>query len=231
MSNSKSIVCLAMSRKWQGKCVAGKEVVRGNPGPWCRPVSSRQHEEILLSDMRCSNNSIPRLLDILEIPVQCHKPIGCQIENYLIDTRYYWDRVGRLNWDDLPIYIDNPSILWENGSSSWASLNNRIPTDTANTFESSLVFLYFDQILLKVFAPGESFDNPKRRVQAQFEYRNVPYHLWVTDPIAERIMLKKEDGTYKLTHCYLTISLGEPHKGYNYKLVAAVIPYTRVKGK
>jgi hypothetical protein len=31
---------------------------------------------------------------------------------------------------------------------------------------------------------------------------------------------------YEVGHAYLTISLGEPHDGYVYKLVAAVIPDT-----
>lgn len=76
---------------------------------------------------------------------------------------------------------------------------------------------------LKVFVPGEVFGNSKRRVQAQFHFSGTQYALWVTDPNIERSYLACADSDYKLSECYLTISLGEPYDGYCYKLVAAII--------
>ncbi|MGH7707024.1 MAG: dual OB domain-containing protein, partial [Vulcanimicrobiaceae bacterium] len=35
----KRIVCLANSRKLQGRCVAGRELQKNGPGAWIRPVS------------------------------------------------------------------------------------------------------------------------------------------------------------------------------------------------
>ncbi|MFZ0761280.1 MAG: hypothetical protein WAM69_15135 [Candidatus Sulfotelmatobacter sp.] len=87
----------------------------------------------------------------------------------------------------------------------------------------SLYLLHLDKLKVTVFAPGAAFDNPKRRVQADFKHRGVRYQLWVTDPIVERKYLAKDDGEYEIGECFVTVSLGEPHKGDCYKLVAAVI--------
>jgi len=46
MATVKRIVCLANSRKLQGRCIAGREIVQGKPGAWIRPVSAREHEEV-----------------------------------------------------------------------------------------------------------------------------------------------------------------------------------------
>ena len=43
----KRIVCLANSRKYSGRCIAGKELLAdGRPGRWIRPVSARENEEV-----------------------------------------------------------------------------------------------------------------------------------------------------------------------------------------
>jgi hypothetical protein len=60
-------------------------------------------------------------------------------------------------------------------------------------------------------------------VQGQFEHGETRHWLWVTDPVYEGRFLAQPDGTHDLGECCLTISLGEPHEGYAYKLVAAII--------
>lgn len=42
----KRMVCLASSRKLNGRCVAGRELAAGQPAGWLRPVSQRAHEEV-----------------------------------------------------------------------------------------------------------------------------------------------------------------------------------------
>ena len=78
-----------------------------------------------------------------------------------------------------------------------------------------------------VFAPGQAFGSSKRRVQARFRFGDNDYALWVTDPDIEGHYLAREDSSYDLDECYLTISLGEPFRENCYKLVAAVMKRPR----
>lgn len=83
--------------------------------------------------------------------------------------------------------------------------------------------IHVEQLTIRVFRPGEAFNNPKRRVQGQFIHNRTKYWLWVTDPVYERLYLQRPDGEYQVGESCLTISLGEPHEGFAYKLIAAII--------
>ena len=74
-----------------------------------------------------------------------------------------------------------------------------------------------------VCTPGEAFGNNKRRVQGHFQHARQLYKLWVTDPRFERAYLARPNGTYDISECYLTISLGEPYRDACSKLIAAII--------
>ena len=65
---------------------------------------------------------------------------------------------------------------------------------------------------------------PPHRCKTGFWQANgVRYRLAVTDPIVESKYLAGNDGTYDVGNAILCISLGEPYKGYAYKLIAGVI--------
>ncbi|KFA92633.1 dual OB domain-containing protein [Archangium violaceum] len=223
MSNIKRIVCLANSRKLSGRCIAGK-IMRGNaPGAWVRPVSDREHEEVSYEERQYEDGSDPSLLDIIDIHFVEARPKDHQKENKLLDARYYWEKVGRLTWDDLTQLVDNVQELWSNGDSTYHGLHDRVSLADAKTFGYSLVFICVDDLRISVFAPGLSFGNAKRRVQAAFSYNGIQYQLWVTDPVVEKLYLAKKNGEFDLGEAYITVSLGEPKDGECYKLVAAII--------
>jgi hypothetical protein len=46
MNTTRRIVCLANSRKMNGRCIAGRELNEGKAGAWIRPVSDRPHHEV-----------------------------------------------------------------------------------------------------------------------------------------------------------------------------------------
>lgn len=217
----KQIVCLANSRKINGRCIAGKEL--GDTGAWIRPVSARLHEEVSEHERQYEDGSDPRVLDVIEIPMLQPKPGKFQRENWLLDSQYYWVKKDTLKANDLMNFVDNPPTLWVNRHSSYNGANDRIPLAVADNLTNSLELIFVEQLSLNVFAPGETFGNKKRRVQADFSYNGDLYKLWVTDPKIERSYLQQDNGTYPLDSSYLCISLSEPYDEYCYKLVATII--------
>jgi len=223
MSMTRRIVCLANSRKMQGRCVAGRELNAGVAGSWIRPVSDRPTEEVSEYERQYQDGSDPRVLDIIDVPLIEARPKDYQQENWLLDPQLYWVKAGRLRWEDLSSLQDRRGPLWINPYSSYNGLNDRIPLVQAIGLHSSLKLIHVGDLELKVFAPGEAFGNTKRRVQAKFTFDGMEYWLWVTDPIAERRYLPESDGEYAVGEAYLTISIGEPYQDYCYRLVATVI--------
>lgn len=220
----KSIVCLANSRKLSGRCVAGKEIFAdGSVGEWIRPVSDRPSEEVSEHERQYEDGSEPRVLDLIDVPLLKSSPKTYQQENWLLDPNYYWEKVRRISWAELPRMADNVRSLWTNGPSSSNGSNDRIPLLDSYSLSSSLYLIRLPNLELVVSAPGAAFGNHNRRVQGRFRYNGIDYWLRVTDPQYEREYLRKPNGSYHIEDCFLTISLGEPFQGYAYKLIAAII--------
>lgn len=217
------IACLANSRKSSGRCVAGKTVIGGRVGPWVRPVSAREHEEVSEHERQYQDGTDPQVLDVIDVPLLAPQPRDYQRENWRLNPKYYWARVDRLRWTDLAALCDPPATLWINGHRTFNGRNDKIPLTEAQALTSSLRLLKVDQVGLRVFAPSSAFGNNKRRVQAQFTHAGDAYALWVTDPRYEVHFLAQPDGTYELGESYLTVSLGEAYKDDCFKLVAAII--------
>lgn len=223
MRDVKRIICLANSRKLHGRCIAGREWMEGQAGPWIRLVSARENQEVSEYERQYEDGSDPRVLDIIDIPVLEPQPRDYQTENWLLDPKYYWVKMGRASWFDLPAVTDPIAPLWSNGYSTYHGRNDKIPLDTDGSAPNSLRLIHAINLKFTVFRPGEAFGNSKRRVQGQFTHAGTRYALWVTDPQYERAYLARLDGTYDIGECYLTISIGEPYKGACYKLIAAII--------
>jgi hypothetical protein len=224
MPGVKRIVCLANSRKPDGRCIAGVELTdQGRRRGWIRPVSARPNQAVSEDERQYSDGSDPTVLDIVDVPLLRHTPHTFQQENWLLDPEYYWQQAGRVSWGELPGLLDPVGPLWINGHSTYHGTSDRVPEDIAEQLSSSLVLIRVPAARLRVFAPGADFGNYKRRVQAQFEHAGERYRLRVTDPVYERRYLAEQDGFYDLGDCFLTVSLGEPWEGAAYKLVAAII--------
>ena len=210
----KRIVCLANSRKYRGRCVAGKEIATANePGEWVRPVSERPMGELSDYERLYRDRSEPRLLDVIDVPVLEPQPVGYQRENWLLDASRFWTKVRRLQSAELLPLVDG-GALWVNGHSSGRGKNDRIPLRLAADLSGSLRFIHVAWLELSV---------AKGKLVARFRYDEIEYWLRVTDPDYEQAYQSKPNGTYPLGASYLTVSLGEPFLGYTYKLVAAII--------
>jgi len=226
------IVCLANSRKISGRCIAGKEIdVDGKAGRWIRPISLRSSHEISEEERRYSNGETARLLDIIEIP--CTQPVlkGYQIENMLIDDRFYWQHKGRIDWQSLKSMLDKPSPLWTNSfSTRYYGQNNRIPENLIDPQEGSLRLIALDQIVLSAGPKAPAFGNMKPVVRASFDFAGDHYCLDVTDPAVEATCLRAGSGEYVWDSALACISLGELWDGYAYKLVTSIITERMVIG-
>ena len=228
MAVIKRLVCLANSRKLSGRCIAGKEIANSRVAGWVRPVSARPHEEVSEHERQYEDGSDPRVMDIMDVSLLDPRPNGYQRENWLLDPYQYWVKAGRTKWDELERLADPDGPLWINGNSTHKGQNDRIPLTVAAELNSSLRFVRVEGMTLSVFAPGQAFGNPKRRVQGRFRHDQVDYWFWVTDPSYERTYLAKSDGDYEIGESFLTVSIGEPaDDGFCYKLVAAVIERER----
>jgi hypothetical protein len=91
---SKTFVCFANSRKTSGRCVAGKELISGQPAGWIRPVSSRPTHEISIDERRYQDGRDPDLLHFVSVQLLAAQALPHQPENHLIDDSYYWSQQG-----------------------------------------------------------------------------------------------------------------------------------------
>jgi len=222
MSYSKTIVCLANSRRYLGRCIAGKEVRADAHGEWVRPVSDRPTGEVSEEERRYHDRREPGNLDIIEIPLLRPAPMLHQTENHVIDAGRLWRNTGQLPVSDLPNLLDHPATLWSNGDSAHYGLNDRVSQEEAAGFDTSLCLIDPQGLTIRVQVEGSGVG--RRRVRAHFEYSGVPYVLAVTDLPAERAFLRKANGDYPLADAIMCLSLGEPFAdGYCYKLVASII--------
>ena len=221
----KQIVCLANSRKPYGRCVAGIELIDGKPAGWIRPIGARENEGVSEHERQYEDGSDPRVLDIVDVPMIKALPNAYQQENWLLDANEYWVKRGRVDLEYLRQLVDAPSALWVNGQKTYNGINDKMPIETAATFDHSLRLICVPKLELCVFAPGEAFGNSKRRVQARFAHHGAKYWLWVTDPVYERGYLTLDDGNYTLGESLLTVSVSEPLEGVCFKLVATIFEF------
>ncbi len=227
----KRIVCLANSRKYNGRCVAGRELLQGGrPGPWVRPVSAREYEEVSFDERRLGDGSEPLLLDEIEVPILEARPKSYQRENWLLDPTRAWKLVGRLGPGRLSRIVDSVAPLWIDGYSSSEGQNDRIPIAEAETLDNSLCLIRVARAVMSV-----TENQNRRRLRLFFRHAGGEYGLRPTDPEYEDRYLSREVGEYEIGECYLTISLGEPFEAfegapsYVYKLIAAIIEIAEIR--
>jgi len=216
----KRIICLANSRKYSGRCVAGKELLGSRIGGWIRPVSGLETGELSIKETSYKNGKIPELLDIISMPLLKHSPHSYQRENYLVGERP-WVKKGQLPISDLERLRDNVDCLWINGYNSHNGLNDRMPQELVEErLKSSLLFIKPERICITV----EEGANLLAKVRSKFNFSGTEYWLPITDPVIENRFFHEEMGEYLIDRrdLYLTISIGEPYNGFCYKLVAGI---------
>jgi len=215
------IVCLANSRKYSGRCIAGKHLKIQHLGEWVRPVRDEGNGELSEKDIRIGKGQTPRPLDILSVPLSTHCPKLYQSENHIV-SHSPWIKDGKLPISKLSMLCDNVLHLWINGYHSHSGLNDRMPLDlTAEKVSSSLVLVQPDDLCITV----DKGPDLLKKIRAKFVFNHVEYLLSVTDTLVEEEFLEKDIGEYPVRgkDIYLCVSISEPYEGYCYKLVAGII--------
>jgi len=220
MAYVKRIICLANSYKPpNGRCIAGREVLAtAEYGGWIRPVSARPTAEVSLSEYKYENNTSPKLLDIIDVPLSEAAPHNHQTENYVIDAESWWLKKGELPWDELEQLRDRPKSLWINSGRTNVGYYDCLSQAEAATLNSSLLLIRQEHFTLEI---GRNPFTGKRAYRGNFDYNGTHHNFSVTDPVARY----KPEGDYQLNDVYLCISLTEPFDkdGRCHKLVAAII--------
>jgi hypothetical protein len=228
MSYTKTIVCLANSRKLTGRCVAGKQWDGCRPGAWCRPVSARERGELTAERWYAKSWRDPKLLDLIQVGLLEPRPSGFQTENHLVDASIKWRFIGRVPAQCLLASLDQPKgALWVNGESTSGGLNDRLHAALAERQPNSLVLIQPELLLIRVNTEAANTDHARRRVRGQFSLAGHEYILSITDPVVEDAILRNPDGfSAELQQPILCISLSEKFVAQNacYKLIAGVIP-------
>ncbi|MFZ0774796.1 MAG: hypothetical protein WCA49_24610 [Candidatus Sulfotelmatobacter sp.] len=227
MSYTKTIVCLANSRKLAGRCVPGKEWDGRNLGAWCRPVSDRDRGELTAERWYSKTWRDPQLLDLVEVGLLGPRPSAFQTENHLVDTSVRWKYAGHVSARYLVPALDRPAgALWANGESTGCGLNDKVSAPMAARQKNSLVLVQPEFLTIAVNTEGADIGNPRRRVRGHFSLQGHDYILIVTDPIVEKQIMSNPDGfSRELQNPILCISLSEKYGAQNacYKLIAGVM--------
>jgi hypothetical protein len=225
--NMRRIVCLANSQKLHGRCVAGKLYTQGKFGSWLRPISTRDSEELSEVERQLSKGVEPALMDILEFSITGHKPTKHQQENYLMDSKQKFVRVGRISAIDLIKVIDKPTNLWIMGyQSKTYGKNDLVPPHRISEVKNSLYLINPHSFVIQVVQGYY-----KLETRGFFTYLGAEYNLKITDPVVHEKFIPKGIGDYRIEDVLLTVSLAEksypvvsnPSSSGFYKLIAGVI--------
>ncbi|MDQ2893668.1 MAG: hypothetical protein M3R64_11360 [Pseudomonadota bacterium] len=215
---TKTIVCLAASKKHGGFCYAGKDA----DGVWIRPVSDDEGHAIS-PYWRVVGKGDPAVVgDRLRMTLGAAKPTDWQTENYE-HVEEHWRRVGKASYADIVALADDPDALWPAGRSSAHGANDDMTEAEAAGFDHSLLLIEVADLVVSCTDDG-FHDEVKLKTRAFFTYKGERYGFVTTDPRYHRDTVGDEE----IGEAMLCCSLAEAYSWQDgsrhvSKLVAAII--------
>ncbi|MCK7476956.1 MAG: hypothetical protein M0C28_05060 [Candidatus Moduliflexus flocculans] len=143
--------------------------------------------ELSPRDITFSCGKMPKLLDIITVPLQRASARTYQSENHLISGDS-WVLSGTWEGSRTGELCDEADRLWINGYHSQSGLNDRMPVEQAEkSLSSSLLFIRPADLMIMV----EKDPKGLNKVRAKFSFKGETYRLTVTDPAIEAVFLPK----------------------------------------
>ncbi len=214
-----TFICLANSKKYGERCIAGIELeknssnqwraIRNENGfpKWIRPISSAKNGQVEASLVQNVH-----LFDIVEIDLIQKMPNGYQSENVLFNTsslQIIESIQPKKRTLESLIKTDN-DCLFDNRASA-------IPAEKIDKLQNSLC-------LIRIQNPICTFDGIKYQFRLAFDYNGVNYDLPITDYKFLKSRVQKEHEPVVLQkEIYVCISVGMVFKEWHHKLVAGMI--------
>lgn len=232
----KDILILAKSRKPNGYCVAGIELLE-NPsadystfGQWVRPVTPSGHNannSDAIASHLCKDFGV---LDIITVDLLKNTPTQAQPENWSA-PRFDVNKVSQLKSVSALSSICDKQAAWKDITTR---RDDQIRPEVASTCADtrSLMFIQPRKLSFKL----ENDVRGRHNVLASFSHGDEWYaNLKVTDPAIERLFKNQfpsQRGSHKETTLrnrdkyWLTLSLTPVFHGLRYLLVAAIVDQT-----
>lgn len=212
---TKKMICLANSKKYNERCLAGVEVddasggykilYTGSNPIWLRPVSNSEHGEF---PTKIAQNI--SLLDVIEFDLLASCPSGYQTENvYFSEGSVKKVASIRLSQKNLDKLTTNTDTLFGNRGKA-------VHEDVVNSLDHSLVFIKVNEY--NVFIKPEN-----NQLRMNFAYNFVEYDLPITDIKFDELYRSNVGIIESVQNLYLTISLAVIHNNWHSKLIAGII--------
>ena len=205
------VVLLTKSAKYRKFCVAGVDV---HTGEWVRLTSSDNncHGAIDEKYLRCPDNTICNVLDLVAVSIASYSPQNVQPENYLIDERFRFKKIGKMTIND--VIAIHPCEKHEHiFGNEYCSVKEQY----IGEIDHSLTLVSVSDLILTKHVNNS--DQPKTK--ASFIYNSKQYNdLSLTDQDFFCI-----NGIVKYKHAYLVVSLPDSPYGdnhYYYKFIAKI---------
>jgi hypothetical protein len=236
MPETVEILCLANSRKYSGRCVAG---LRTDGGGWVRPVSAEQHRALSPQHYTLNDFTEARPLDLIRVPIACPAPLPHHPEDCRI-AYGQWELSSRPAPKEVAVPLLRRHLV--RGTALLGDTENRLPHAAFSRAPAAAsLALVWPKDLFWSISLGA---NGKRRTRVQFRLTDpatadgAEYDLSLTDSDWEERLGKLGVGLHPMDaapdvgpkdRLLLTVSLSEPFSEKEdaepscYKLVAAVL--------
>lgn len=217
------LICLANSRKYGGRCVAG---LRTDGCGWVRLVSAEPKGVLRTGHYRLPTGRHAAVLDRVRVPVEAARPEAHQPENWLVAPGS-WALMPPMPMDELAPLL---SRFVAPGPAIFHGAEDRIPMAQVRKSPGapSLTLVRPECLRWQVSQVGD-----KRQLRAAFHLCGAPYRLSLTDAVWEQRLEALKPGLHDCDDRYvppghevlLMVSLGEPYEKDDccYKLAAAVV--------